>query len=139
MEIRSSPNFMWHIKDVLGQGATGAVYKGRDKKTGNEVAIKVTNHLGMMRPLDVRKREFEVLNRLDHENIVRIFASENELRSQNEIIAMELCSGGSLYTLLEHPSNSYGFSEKDCKDIIRDVGHIIEAREAKTERDFEYH
>lgn len=35
---------------------------------------------------------------------------------------MELCTGGSLYTLLEHPSNAYGFSEKDCKDIIRDVG-----------------
>ncbi|KAK3748759.1 hypothetical protein QZH41_020326, partial [Actinostola sp. cb2023] len=91
------------------------------KKTGNEVAIKATNHLGMMRPLDVRKREFEVLNRLDHKNIVKIFASENELRSQNEIIVMELCTGGSLYTLLEHPANAYGFSEKDCKDIIRDV------------------
>lgn len=31
MEIRSSPNYIWNIKDVLGQGATGAVYKGRDK------------------------------------------------------------------------------------------------------------
>jgi len=31
MEIRSSTNYIWNIKDVLGQGATGAVYKGRHK------------------------------------------------------------------------------------------------------------
>ena len=31
MEIRSSPTYIWNIKDVLGQGATGAVYKGRHK------------------------------------------------------------------------------------------------------------
>lgn len=33
MEIRSSPNYIWNIKDILGQGATGAVYKGRHKVT----------------------------------------------------------------------------------------------------------
>lgn len=31
MEIRSSTNYLWYIKDVLGQGATGAVYKGRNR------------------------------------------------------------------------------------------------------------
>ena len=31
MEIRSSANFVWSIRDVLGQGATGSVYKGRNK------------------------------------------------------------------------------------------------------------
>ena len=31
MEIRSSTNFVWSIRDVLGQGATGSVYKGRNK------------------------------------------------------------------------------------------------------------
>ena len=31
MEIRSSANYIWNIKDLLGQGATGAVHKGRHK------------------------------------------------------------------------------------------------------------
>ncbi len=134
MEIRSSANFIWNIKDILGQGATGAVYKGRNKviincflylvyniasfdfyvasliratidagqfnflavlfafnqplplstffrsqKTGDTYAIKVSNQLGMMRPLEVRRREFEVLNKLNHENIVKLFASETEV------------------------------------------------------------
>ncbi|EDO44386.1 predicted protein, partial [Nematostella vectensis] len=121
METRSSSNYIWNLKSVLGQGATGAVYTGRHKKSGDVVAVKTSNHLGMMRPLEVRKREFDVLSKLDHENIVKIFASETELRSQNEIIVMELCSGGSLFTMLEHPSNAYGLSEQDCIAVIRDV------------------
>lgn len=79
MEIRSSANYMWNIKDLLGQGATGAVHKGRHKKTGDMYAIKVSNQLGMMRPLEVRRREFEVLNKLNHENIVKLYASETEV------------------------------------------------------------
>ena len=35
----------------------------------------------MMRPFDVRRREFEVLAKLNHENIVKINASETEVRS----------------------------------------------------------
>lgn len=119
MEIRSSTNYIWNIKDVLGQGATGAVYKGRNKvfyrlllqsfllsfcselhdridlqlllswrfhfqsnhpqKTGDTFAVKISNQLGMMRPVEVRRREFEVLNKLNHENIVKLFASETEV------------------------------------------------------------
>ena len=45
-----------------------------------------------------------------------------QLRSQNEIIVMELCSGGSLFTLLENPANAYGFTEDDFKQVVKDVG-----------------
>ncbi|KAJ7331255.1 dendritic cell proliferation [Desmophyllum pertusum] len=121
MEIRSSATYIWNTRDLLGQGATGAVYKGRHKKNGDTFAMKVSNNLGMMRPLEVRRREFEVLNKLNHENIVKLYASETELRSQNEIIVMELCSGGSLFTLLENPANAYGFLEDDFKQVVKDV------------------
>ena len=35
----------------------------------------------MMRPVEVRRREFEVLNKLNHENIVKLYASETEVSS----------------------------------------------------------
>jgi len=41
--------------------------------------VKISNQLGMMRPVEVRRREFEVLNKLNHENIVKLFASETEV------------------------------------------------------------
>lgn len=50
------------------------------QKTGDTYAVKISNQLGMMRPVEVRRREFEVLNKLNHENIVKLFASETEVR-----------------------------------------------------------
>lgn len=38
---------------------------------------------------------------------------------------MELCSGGSLFTLLENPANAYGFMEDEFKQVLKDVGKII--------------
>ena len=49
------------------------------QKTGDTYAVKISNQLGMMRPVEVRRREFEVLNKLNHENIVKLFASETEV------------------------------------------------------------
>lgn len=34
---------------------------------------------------------------------------------------MELCSGGSLFTLLENPANAYGFTEDEFKQVLKDV------------------
>ena len=49
------------------------------QRTGDVFAIKAFNQIGMMRPQDVRKREFEVLRKLNHDNIVRIFDTETEV------------------------------------------------------------
>ena len=40
----------------------------------------------MMRPFDVRRREFEVLAKLNHENIVKIYATETEVRSTGTLL-----------------------------------------------------
>ena len=45
-----------------------------------------------------------------------------QLRTQNEVIVMELCSGGSLFTMLENPTNAYGFQEEEFKQVVKDVG-----------------
>ena len=42
-------------------------------------AIKTFNHLGMMRPQEIRNREYDVLKKLDHENIVKIYDTEVEV------------------------------------------------------------
>ena len=50
------------------------------QKSGKEYAIKVFNSLNFMaRSADVRRREFEVLRKVDHENIVRLFNVEEEV------------------------------------------------------------
>lgn len=49
------------------------------QKTGDLYAVKVFNNLSFLRPLDVQMREFEVLKKLNHKNIVKLFAVEEEV------------------------------------------------------------
>lgn len=118
-QLRGSQNYIWSVMDVLGQGATGAVYRARHKvsllflsspplffiftslnqilphptlrcygsiydeffqKTGEVFAVKTFNEMSQMRPAWVQMREFDVLKKLNHENIVRLLAIEEEVR-----------------------------------------------------------
>lgn len=50
------------------------------QKTGDLYAVKVFNNISFLRPVDVQMREFEVLKKLNHKNIVKLFAIEEEVR-----------------------------------------------------------
>ena len=58
------------------------------QKTGKEYAIKVFNSINFVaRSADVRRREFEVLRKVNHENIVRLYDVEEEVpASRNYVI-----------------------------------------------------
>nr|ANF04473.1 TANK-binding kinase 1 transcript variant X2 [Danio rerio] len=99
--MQSTANYLWMMSDLLGQGATANVYRGRHKKTGDLYAVKVFNNLSFLRPLDVQMREFEVLKKLNHKNIVKLFAVEEESNTRHKVLVMEYCPCGSLYTVLE--------------------------------------
>lgn len=119
--LRGSPNYVWSTTAVLGKGATGAVYQGVNKQTGEPVAVKTFNQVSQMRPLEVQMREFEVLNKVNHENIVRLLAVEEDVESRSKVLVMELCTGGSLFTLLDDPANSYGLEEQDFLCVLKDL------------------
>ena len=104
---------MWCTTSVLGKGATGAVFQGVNKNNGEPVAVKTFNQLSHMRPHDVQVREFEVLKRVKHENIVKLLAIEEEQESRGKVIVMELCTGGSLFNILDDPENTYGLQEDE--------------------------
>uniref|UniRef100_A0A4W4GAC6 Protein kinase domain-containing protein n=1 Tax=Electrophorus electricus TaxID=8005 RepID=A0A4W4GAC6_ELEEL len=119
--MQSTTNYLWLISDLLGQGATANVYRGRHKKTGDLYAVKVFNNLSFLRPLDVQMREFEVLKKLNHKNIVKLFAVEEESNARHKVLVMEYCPYGSLYTVLEEPSNAYGLPEDEFLIVLQDV------------------
>uniref|UniRef100_A0A3P9N750 Inhibitor of nuclear factor kappa B kinase subunit epsilon n=1 Tax=Poecilia reticulata TaxID=8081 RepID=A0A3P9N750_POERE len=122
-------NYLWSMHDVLGQGATASVYKARNKRSGELVAVKVFNVLSYSRPHDVQMREFEMLRKLNHSNIVRLFAVE-ELQTKQKVLVMEYCSGGSLLNLLEDPENAFGLPEAEfltvLQCIVQGMNHLRE-------------
>nr|XP_014340204.1 PREDICTED: serine/threonine-protein kinase TBK1 [Latimeria chalumnae] len=121
MQMQSTSNYLWRISDILGRGATANVYRGRHKKTGDSYAVKVFNRLSFLRPLEVQMREFEVLRKLNHKNIVKLFDVEDENSSRSKVLVMEFCSCGSLYTVLEEPANAFGLPESEFLIVLQDV------------------
>ncbi|KAM4613183.1 inhibitor of nuclear factor kappa-B kinase subunit epsilon [Polymixia lowei] len=125
----STTSYLWSVKDVLGQGATASVYRARNKRTGEQVAVKVFNLASYNRSHMVQMREFDMLRRLNHSNIVRLFAVE-ELPSMQKVLVMEYCSGGSLLSLLEEPENSFGLSETEVlivlQCVVQGMNHLRE-------------
>uniref|UniRef100_A0A1A9WM29 Protein kinase domain-containing protein n=1 Tax=Glossina brevipalpis TaxID=37001 RepID=A0A1A9WM29_9MUSC len=111
--LRGSLNYVWCTTSVLGKGATGSVFQGVNKITGESVAVKTFNPYSHMRPPDVQMREFEALKKVNHENIVKLLAIEEDQEGRGKVIVMELCTGGSLFNILDDPENSYGLPEKE--------------------------
>ena len=45
--------------------------------------------------------------------------------TRHKVLIMEFCPCGSLYTVLEEPSNAYGLPESEFLIVLRDVGMFI--------------
>ncbi|XP_069393919.1 inhibitor of nuclear factor kappa-B kinase subunit epsilon isoform X1 [Paralichthys olivaceus] len=125
----STTNYLWSLQDVLGQGATASVFKARNKRSGELVAVKVFNMMSYNRPHEVQMREFEVLRKLNHSTIVKLYAVE-ELPSKQKVLVMEYCSGGSLLSLLEEPENAFGLPETEfltvLECVVQGMNHLRE-------------
>ncbi|XP_034668298.1 serine/threonine-protein kinase TBK1 isoform X1 [Drosophila subobscura] len=111
--LRGSVSYVWCTTSVLGKGATGSVFQGVNKITGESVAVKTFNPYSHMRPADVQMREFEALKKVNHENIVKLLAIEEDQEGRGKVIVMELCTGGSLFNILDDPENCYGLPEHE--------------------------
>uniref|UniRef100_A0A665VYL2 Protein kinase domain-containing protein n=1 Tax=Echeneis naucrates TaxID=173247 RepID=A0A665VYL2_ECHNA len=119
----STTNYLWSLQDVLGQGATASVYKARNKRSGELVAVKVFNFMSYSRPREVQMREFEMLRKLNHSNIVKLHTVEEvkTLPSKQKVLVMEYCSGGSLLSVLEEAENAFGLPETEFLTVLQCV------------------
>ncbi|XP_041348781.1 serine/threonine-protein kinase TBK1-like [Gigantopelta aegis] len=121
--LRGSANYVWDITQVLGQGATSMVYSGRNKRTGEEVAVKVFSASSYQRPFEVQLREYDVMRKLNSQNIVKLLSVEEEQSLHQKVLIMELCRHGSLHTVLDSPENGYGVEEETFLCILKHVAN----------------
>lgn len=71
-----------------------------------------------MRPMEVQMREFEVIKKVNHENIVKLLAIEDDQEGRGKVIVMELCTGGSLFNILDDPENTYGLPQEEFLLVV---------------------
>ncbi|XP_018562814.1 inhibitor of nuclear factor kappa-B kinase subunit epsilon-like [Anoplophora glabripennis] len=116
-EICESPNFMWSNQHCLGEGATATVYQGVSKLSGDSVAVKCYKRY-ITQP-ECQLREFEMMKKIKHENIVKLIAVEENLADRKKVLITELCNGGSLLTDLMDPKNTFGLEESEFLLVLR--------------------
>lgn len=78
----------------LGEGAGGAVYRVRDKRTGMIMARKTITTLEA--PIKQLLREIQITSSTEHVNIIHFYGAYMSPSSSEVKILMELCEGGSL-------------------------------------------
>ncbi len=91
----------YEVMDRVGIGGMATVFKARRKDDNRIVALKIPQDKFVADARFVRRfhREAEVLMRLSHPNIVKVFEHSNE--GATHFIAMELIEGESLENLIE--------------------------------------
>ncbi|WP_027481574.1 protein kinase domain-containing protein [Deinococcus pimensis] len=114
----------YEVLDRIGIGGMGSVYRARRQSDGRVVALKVPQEKYLADAKFVKRfyREAEVLRRLAHPNIVKVYdykAEENE-----HYIAMEYLDGESLEQLLEQTPPSYEQSVQIIRAIADALRHI---------------
>ncbi|KAL3032989.1 hypothetical protein AAZX31_02G112900 [Glycine max] len=88
---REDPTTKYELLNELGKGSYGAVYKARDLRTSEMVAIKEEGY-------EEIRGEIEMLQQCNHPNVVRYLASYQG--EEYLWIVMEYCGGGSVADLM---------------------------------------
>nr|KAG5713513.1 hypothetical protein BaRGS_025061 [Batillaria attramentaria] len=115
------PSNLWELGPVIGEGTYGEVCKGYNKKTGEEVAIKVMESIHEM--IEEIEEEYQVLRDLsEHPNMPRfygMFLKQNNSFDDQIWLVMEICAGGSVTSL----SRSLLKQDKHLDELL--IAHIL--------------
>src|SRR5881394_3033112 len=100
MLVGSIVNDRYRIEAALGEGAMGAVYRGRHVRVGRSVAIKVLHdHLVKDELMVARfEREAQIAARLNHRNLVGVIDMATTADGQRCIV-FELAPGRNMAQL----------------------------------------
>src|SRR5262249_37852163 len=108
----------YELVDKIAEGGMGTVYRGRNRSTGDFVAVKVVPPHLLSNPIVLRRfeQEYNAARQIDHPNIVKAidFGRDDELR----YLVMEYVSGESLGQKIEREGR---MSEETAIRIISQV------------------
>jgi len=111
----SSFDYHYHLLSItLGKGAFCEVRKCQHKRTGVIRAVKIIDKHGLDEvTTDNFAGEVEILKKLDHPNIMRVFEVYDE--SRYYYMVMECCTGRELFEMLTTSERIY---EEQAADIM---------------------
>lgn len=121
---REDPSSKYELLHELGKGSYGAVYKARDIKTSELVAIKVISLSEGEEGYEEIRGEIEMLQQCSHPNVVRYLGSYQG--EEYLWIVMEYCGGGSIADLMnvtEEPLDENQIAYI-CREALKGLAYL---------------
>ena len=113
----------YEVLKQLGKGGYGKVYEVKNIKTGEIRACKHLSKLNI-KNLDKFRREIEILKKMDHPNIIKLYEVYESERSL--YLVMEECKGGEIFDrIIQHIQEKKMYSEKEAAIIFEQVMSCI--------------
>ena len=111
----------YRVTGLLGEGAMGRVYLGRETHPAREVAIKVVRGISSS-ALDRFRREITILGQLEHPGIVRLYAAGEDTVGglPSPWFALEYVRGPDLR----------GYLEREQPDLRARIGLLVKLAQA---------
>ncbi|XVF85801.1 hypothetical protein PTKIN_Ptkin17bG0146800 [Pterospermum kingtungense] len=122
---REDPSTKYELLNELGKGSYGAVYKARDIRTSELVAIKVISLSEGEEGYEEIRGEIEMLQQCSHPNVVRYLGSYQQGEEYLWIV-MEYCGGGSVADLMnvtEEPLEEYQIAYI-CREALKGLDYL---------------
>ena len=106
------------IESLIGVGGMANVYKGRDVRTGNQIAVKVLKEEFLDNEELVRrfKNESKAISILNHPNIVKVY--DVSVTDQLQYIVMEYIDGDNLEQLIKKNALSAELARKIAGQLM---------------------
>jgi calcium-dependent protein kinase len=106
----------YHLGKVIGQGHFGTVRIAKQITSNKKFAVKTIEKRKVLKDLHILKREVEILQTLDHPNLLVTFATYEDMKYLH--IVTELCTGGELYDKLIRKTR---YKERGAAKIMRQI------------------
>jgi len=111
---------VYEFTKTLGRGSHAKVKLGREKKTGEMVAIKVMEKKSSKFEYDTLCREIKVMKAVDHPHCIKLYDVFED--KEKCYLVQELASGGELF---ERVIANGAFSEKDAASLIKQLFEAV--------------
>jgi serine/threonine-protein kinase len=125
-EVESAEHIVanrYRLREQLGRGGMGVVWRARDERLGRDVALKVL-HPWVADDPELRERferEAAALARLEHPNVVRLYdVLENDGQT---VLVMELVAGAGLDRTIAGRSLDWGDTRRYCAPVAAALAH----------------
>lgn len=110
VDVREKYRFL----EIIGQGQYGVVRQAIRRRDYQRVAIKSIAKRNLNRDLTLMRRELDVLQSVDHPNIIRLYETYEDEKYLH--IVSELCTGGEL---LDHLLKKGLLPEAETAQLLR--------------------